>query len=331
MTKHARLYAPLAAVLGSGILGTALFPAPVFAGGVTAGSLIQNTAVANYDENGVQRSVNSNTVTVRVDELLNVTLTSLDPGPITAVNGRAVLTFEVTNQGNGPEAFRLIANPAVAGNEFETTPRAIAVDSNNNGTYEEGVDQILAQPQTTPVLAADARLRVFVLVDIPQGAADGQRSNVELTAEAVTGTGSPGTAFSGAGVDGGYAIVGATGARASARGAIVNSAASLQLVKSVALRDPFGGTRALPGSIATFTIEARVSGSGSLTNLVVTDPIPAGTSYSPGTLALDGVPLSDAADGDAGTASSTSGIAVTVGNVAAGANRAITFSVIINE
>jgi uncharacterized repeat protein (TIGR01451 family) len=331
MTKHARLYAPLATALASVILAGALSPAIALAEGVTAGSLIQNTAVANYDENGIQRSVNSNTVTVKVDELLDVTLTSLNPGPITAANGNAVLTYELINQGNGPEAFRLTANPAVAGNEFESTPRAIAVDSNNNGTYDEGVDQILTQPQTTEVLAADARLTVFVLVDIPQGTADGQRSAVELTAEAVTGSGSPGTAFSGAGVDGGYAIVGSTGAQAIARGALINSAANLQLLKSVTLRDPFGGTRALPGTIATFTIEARVSGSGSLNNLVVTDPIPAGTSYSVGTLALDGAALSDAADGDAGTASDTGWISVTIGNVAAGTNHAITFNVVIDE
>jgi hypothetical protein len=41
--------------------------------------------------------------------------------------------------------------------------------------------------------------------------------------------------------------------------------------------------------------------------------------------------LSDAADGDAGTASGTNGISVTLGNVAAGATHNLTFSVIIDE
>ena len=95
--------------------------APAYAGGVSAGTLIENTATATYDDGDGPRTINSNTVTVRVDELLDVTVTSLDSGPIGAAVGEQVLTFEVTNQGNGPEAFTLTANPAVAGNDLDTT------------------------------------------------------------------------------------------------------------------------------------------------------------------------------------------------------------------
>jgi len=268
---------------------------------------------------------------VRVDELLDVTVTSLDPGPVTARAGDAVLTFEVTNQGNGPEAFRLTAETAVAGNDFDVTLRAIAIDSNGNGIYDEGVDQILASPQTTPVLAPDARLTVFALVTVPQSVADGDTSNVALTAAAVTGSGTPGTSFAGQGVDGGDAVVGATGALATARGSLIGTVASVSLVKSVAVRDPFGGTSAVPGAIATFTIEARVSGTGAVSGLVVSDAIPAGTTYVPGTLTLDTATLTDAADADAGTASQAGGVAVTLGSVPAGTTRAITFDVTIDR
>lgn len=329
MKTHAHLYASFATVLVPALLVGAA--APATAGGVTAGTLIENIAVANFDEAGTARSINSNTVTVRVDELLDVTVTSLDPGPVSARRGDAVLTFEVTNQGNGPEAFRLTAETAVAGNDFDTTFRGVAIDSNGNGTYEEGVDQILAAPQTTPVLAQDARLTVFVLVTVPQSAVDGDTSNVALTAAAVTGTGTPGTAFEGQGVDGGDAIVGSTGALANARGALVSAVASVRLDKSVSLRDPFGGTSAVPGSVATFTIEASVSGTGSVANLVVTDAIPAGTTYVPGSLTLDSGALSDAADTDSGTASEADGIRVALGSVAAGARHAITFNVTIDD
>ncbi|WP_233997088.1 hypothetical protein [Porphyrobacter sp. HT-58-2] len=299
--------------------------------GVSAGTLIRNTAVASYDEGGVARSVNSNTVTVRVDELLDVTLTSLDPGPVAGRPGEAVLTFELTNQGNGPEAFRLFANTAVAGNDFDTSFRAIAIDSNGNGIYDEGIDEILAEPQTTAILVPDAALTLFVLVTVPEGVSDGQTSTVDLTAEAVTGIGTPGTVFAGAGVDGGDAIVGATGAQAVARGSLINTVASVALVKSVVLRDPFGGTSAVPGTIATFTIEANVSGSGSVANLVVTDAIPDGTTYVPGSLTLDATPLTDVADSDAGVASNPDGISVNLGNVAAGARHAITFNVVVDQ
>lgn len=329
MTKHARLYGPLASIIATALLAGAASPA--FAGGVTAGTLIENTATANFEEAGNPRSVDSNTVTVRVDELLDVTVTSLDTGPITARRGDAVLTFEVTNPGNGPEAFRLTADAAVAGNDFDVTVRGVAIDSNGNGTYDAGIDQILTGPLTTPVLAPDARVTVFVLVTVPDSAADGDTSNVELTAAAVTGSGTPGTVFAGEGQGGGDAVVGSTGAIDDARGVLNSAVASVQLVKSVALRDPFGGTSAVPGSVATFTIEARVSGSGSVANLVVTDAIPAGTTYVPGTLALDAGALTDAADADAGSASESAGINVTLGNVPAGTNRSITFNVTVDQ
>jgi uncharacterized repeat protein (TIGR01451 family) len=181
------------------------------------------------------------------------------------------------------------------------------------------------------VLAPDARLTLFVLVTVPQGVQDGDTSNVTLTAAAVTGTGTPGTVFAGQGVGGGDAVVGSTGAQAIARGALVSSIASVRLVKSVVLRDPFGGSSAVPGSVATFTIAAQVAGNGSIANLVISDAIPAGTTYVAGTLKLDTAALSDAADSDGGTASDAAGITVTLGNVPAGTNHAISFDVTIDQ
>lgn len=330
MNTDARLYVSSTPIVGTALLAAALSTMPALAGGVTAGTMIENTAVASYDEGGVVRSINSNTVTVRVDELLNVTLTSLDTGPLAARPGDAVLAFELTNQGNGSEAFRLVANTAVGGNDFDASFRAIAIDSNGNGTYDEGVDEILPAPQTTAIIAPDAALTVFVLLTVPEGVVDGQTSNVDLSAEAVTGSGTPGTTFARAGVDGGDAIVGNTGALAVARGSLNNTVANVALVKSVTLRDPFGGTSAVPGTIATFTIEARVSGTGAVNNLVITDPVPSGTTYVAGSLALDAAALTDAADSDAGAASDANGITVNLGSTAAGARRAVSFDVTID-
>ena len=330
MTTQNRLY-PVPS-LAIALTATTLLCAPqiALAAGVSAGTLIENTAVASYDDGAGPRTINSNTVTVRVDELLDVTLTSLDPGPVPTRPGEAVLSFELTNQGNGPEAFRLFANPAVAGNDFDVTVTAIAIDSNGNGIYDAGVDELLAEPQVTAELATDAVLTLFVIVTVPDGVADSDTSAVELAAEAVTGTGTPGTVFAGAGVDGGDAITGTTEARALARGNLVVGITSVALTKAVTLADPYGGTSAVPGTIASFTITATVSGSGSVADLVVTDAIPEGTTYAPGSLALDGSPLTDAADADAGTGSDAEGIRVDLGSVAGGTVHAITFDVAID-
>jgi uncharacterized repeat protein (TIGR01451 family) len=298
--------------------------------GVSAGTLIENMAVASYDDGAGPRTLNSNTVTVRVDELLDVTLTSLNPGPVSAGPGEAVLSFELNNLGNGPEAFRLLANPSISGDDFDVTVTGIAIDTNSNGIYDAGIDNLLAAPQATDELPPDTVLTVFVIVAIPSGVADADTSAIELVAEAVTGTGAPGTVFAAAGVDGGNAIVGTTLATATARGELIAGESTVELVKAVTLLDVFGGTSALPGTIASFTLTATVSGSNAVNDLVIVDPIPAGTTYVPGTLALDGVTLTDAADSDAGTGGDADGIRVELGTVAGGSVHAITFDVTVD-
>ena len=302
---------------------------PAMAEGISAGTLIENTASASFDTGAGTQTVSSNVVVLRVDELLDATLVSLDTAPLGARSGPAVFTFELTNTGNGPESYRLVANPAVAGNDFDTAVDSIAVDSNGNGIYDPGIDEILTGPATTRALDPDATLTVFVLVTVPDTVVDGNESAVSLQATATTGTGTPGTSFQGQGVDGGDAIVGLTGATATASGSLIVGLTSVALVKSATVSDPFGGTSIVPGAIVTYSLGAQVSGSGSASDLVVTDIIPAGTTYRPGSLSIDGSTLTDAAGDDAGEASGT-GISVDLGTVAGGTRHVITFDVTIN-
>ena len=321
--------APFRLALAPLAIAAALITTPAHAGGVKAGTLIENTASATYDGGAGPVTIPSNTITVKVDELLDVTVTSRDSGPVSAAPGSAVLTFELTNTGNGPEAYTLSANPAVAGNDFDTTVNGIAVDTNSNGVYDPGVDQMLTGPATTAAIAADASLTVFVLVTIPGGVADGDQSDVSLLAEAVTGTGAPGTAFAGQGAGGGNAIVGSTGANATATGSLSVGITDVDLIKSATVRDPFGGTGIVPGATITYAIRAEVRGSGSVSDLVVTDAAPADTTYVAGSLKLDGATLTDAADADAGR-SGTSGISVDLGTVSGGSSHTVTFQVAID-
>ena len=302
---------------------------PAFAQSVDAGTVIENTAQASYNTTDGPATITSNTVELSVDELLDVTLTSLDGGPIGSGPGSSTLTFELTNTGNGPEAFRLTANPAVAGNDFDTTVESIAIDTNGNGVYDPGVDEILTGPETTRELDAGEAITVFVNVIVPDFVADSDESDVELLAEAITGTGTPGTLFPGQGVLGVDAVVGSTGASAAAIGSLIAGITTVELVKSQSVSDPFGGTSAVPGSIITYTITASVSGSGSVDGLVVTDAFPAGTTYSAETIALEGAPLTDAAGDDAGEAD-VDGITVSLGTVPGGTSQSVTFRVIID-
>ena len=320
------LYLSLPAALSAG-----LWAAPAMAGGVPAGTLIENTAQATYDIGGGTETIDSNTVELRVDELLDVAVTSLNSGPIASDGDDVVLTYSVTNTGNGPEAYDLTVNPAVGGNDFDPTINGIAVDTNGNGVYDDGIDEILTGPEQTAELAADEVLTVFVLLSIPSGVVDGNEADVDLLAEAVTGTGVPGTVFAGAGVDGSDAVAGPNGADDNAIGSITIGITTVDLVKSAVVVDPFGGTTIVPGSIITYTLTASVTGSGTAAGLVVNDPIPDNTTYQTATLTLDTAPLTDAADGDVGQASDVDGISVDLGDVAGGTTHSITFDVAIDE
>jgi uncharacterized repeat protein (TIGR01451 family) len=323
---HARF--PIAASLL--VLATATSVSTAHAAGVTAGTLIQNTASASYSSGpGATTTVQSNTVTVKVDELLDVAVATLDSAPQVAATAPAILTYKVTNTGNGSEAFKLTVNPTVAGNPFEGTIQKIAIDSNGNGVFDDGVDTVITNGASTAALAADAHVTVFVVVALPTGAADAQTSKVKLSAEAVTGSGTPGTTFAGQGDGGGNAVVGASTALASALDQLSSSLATVALVKTYTIADPFGGTAPVPGAIVTFSIKANATGSGQVQSLHVIDTIPTGTSYQAGTLKLEGAALTDASGDDAGSAG-TSGIDVTLGTLAGGSTRTVTFQTKIN-
>ena len=310
-------------------LGAVLVPGAAHATGVSAGTLIQNTASATYTSGASGGTVTSNTVSIKVDELLNVAVAGLTTTPAVAGQTSAVLEYSITNTGNGPEAFKLTADPAVPGNGFDAAIQSIVIDSNGNGVYDAGVDQVLAPGASTPLIAADGSLKVFVIVSLPAGASDGQTSQVKLTADAATGTGTPGAVFAGQGDGGGDAVVGSTGASSNANDNLIASLATVALAKSAVINDQFGGHQPVPGAVVTYTLSATVSGTGQAAGVHIIDAIPTGTTYQPSTLTLDAAPLTDANDVDAGQASA-SGVDVNLGTVNGGSTKTVTFNVKIN-
>jgi len=241
------------------------------------------------------------------------------------------LSYLVTNTGNGSEAFTLTADTARPGDDFDTTLVQIVLDTNGNGVYDPGVDEVYVAGVNDPVLDPDENIAVFIINNIPDDAADTERAEVTLTAEAVTGTGAPGTVFDGAGDGGGDAVVGTTGADDDASGFFIIQAAAIELVKSATVLDPFGGASVVPGSIVTYTLVATVTGTGTLGNVVISDPIPNDTVYETETITLEGLSLTDTdTDADAGAFDGTA-ISVDLGDVPGGQTRTITFQVEIDD
>lgn len=237
-----------------------------------AGATIENTASASYDtgDGTARTSVASNTVTLKVDELIDVFVDNTDAQPIEGGNGatRRVTTFRVTNTGNGPERFRLASSGALTGDDFDPEDLAIYLDAPGGvvGQYDEG-DTLYSPGAGGAQSAADGRYRV--------------------------------------------------------------AAATIALVKSQKVADPFGGTRPVPGSTVTYSLAAEISGSGSLTGLRLSDTVPTGSSYQPGSITLNGVVKSDAADADEARFENGT-VTVSLGTVPAGESRTVTFRVTVD-
>lgn len=308
------------------------FATPVQAAGTVAGTTISNTATATYDDpSGTPTTLPSNRVDILVDEVLDVTVVSADPGNVVVAPGSTnqAVSFTVTNTGNGSEAFRLTPTTAIGGDQFDPTTTSIVLDTNNNGIYDPAIDTVYVPGSNDPVLAPDASVTVFVLSTIPGGAPDLDRGFLDLTAAAATGTGAPGTVFAGQGQGGGDAIVGTTRADGVDRGTYLVQTATVSFVKSATIVDPFGGSKSVPGSIITYTLVANVSGTGTLTNLKLGDAVPTNTTYQTGTITLQSATLTDGVDADAGEIASNT-VAVRLGSVAGGQTRTVTFKVKIN-
>lgn len=128
--------------------------APAFAAGTIAGTDIDNVAEATYDTPSGPVTIQSNMVRIKVDELLDVTVVTTDPGDIATSPGATgnLQTFRVTNTGNGEEAFRLTANVNAGGDDFDPVLMQIVLDSNNNGIYDAGVDTIYVAGSNDPAL-----------------------------------------------------------------------------------------------------------------------------------------------------------------------------------
>lgn len=315
-------------LLGASAL--ALVPESALAAGTRAGTLIENTASATYDVGPTQVSVDSNTNTVRVDELIDTVVDWSDSADVTTLPGSTgqVLAFSVTNSGNGEESFALSTVSTLGGDDYDPTVTSIVIDD-GDGVYEPGQDTVYVAGTNDPVLQPDASVTIFVLSTTPAGAGDGDRGGVQLVATSRTGTGAPGTSFAGQGEGGGDAVVGTTGGDGSDDGYYAVSAASVSLVKSAVVLNQFGNADPIPGATITYTIEATTTGSGSLANLAINDAIPTGTTYVAGSLRLGTTVLTDATDADAGRFAANA-ITVSLGAVPGGQTRTVTFRVTIN-
>lgn len=307
---------------------------PVNAAGVAPGTNITNTATVDYTVGGIGYS-GSASVSLTVDEVIDVTVTWQNGTAVQVVPNAVdqALLFRVTNPGNGSETYRLSANPNQAGNNFSPGNLRIYFDTDASGDFSVG--DVLYVPGTNdPVLASGASVDVLIVSDIPPSVSNSNVAQAKLIAASDTFTGHAGDLRAGAGDGGVDALLGSSGGKASDKGIYQVGNSPFTFTKSAKVTDPQGGSQPVPGAIILYTLKAKPTGISAVNSALVTDAIPANTTYVPGSLTLNGTALGDGTgDGDPGDFNVTTPGTITVdlGALAANASaQLITFKVQIN-
>lgn len=319
----------------------------------------------NFSTGGAPASTVSASASFTVDELISVRVTPpVAATTVASPDGDRVLSFLITNTGNGTESFSLGVNYALGGDQFDPSPGSsgtLFLDVNNDGAFQSGIDTLITGSVT---LARDQTVRILLLANIPGSRTDGDLGRVSLTAASTTpgaapaGTGaSPGTVLAGQGTGGVDAVVGAgpgggadSGADDTATGSYVVSGAAVAMQKVLlSVSDPFGnpcivtGGNSSPCLVPGATVEYRVTvtvtslSGAAVQNLQVTDSISANTTYVPNSIRLNTIAKTDAIDADeascTGCGNATGAVAVSLGNVtgtAGGTVNQVDFKVTIN-
>ena len=211
-----------------------------------ANSSISNTATVDFEVGGnPQPPEDSNTITITVDELVDVDVTRQSANPVSTLSPATdqPIRFTVANLGNGSEQFDLTGNLA-AGPDFLPTNLEFYIDDGDN-VFEPGADDGAAVTSIT--LAGEVTGTVWFVTDIPAALTDGDIGNITMTATANTGTGAPGDVLAGLGTGGVDVVIGNSGGDDSDVGGYQVNDITFTVTKSSVVLNQFGDAGSGPG------------------------------------------------------------------------------------
>ena len=296
-----------------------------WAGGTGAGEEVPNTVTLSYTLGGADLTASSLN-TFFVQELLEVSVISADASSVGVVAGQieALQSYTLTNLGNGTEAFRLIGQTALGGDDFDPVLNTLYLESNGIAGFQSGPggDEEYIAGTNDPVLVPDESLLIYVTADIPPGVSVDETALLELRAVATTivtgaGTDDPtqvsfptvGDVFSGLGdnrSNGSGAVDAMVGLSynlanplfADRHDYLVNNVGVTITKTAFDIADPSGGSSVVPGSVVSYRVLVELFGTGSAQSLVVTDPVPGELLYASNSLSVVGLPAGEEADDD---------------------------------
>ena len=276
-----------------------------------AGTPIGNQASATYlDASGTSRTVTSNLVTTIVAQVASFTLTA--NGVRTAApGGQAAFPHTLTNTGNGGDTFPLsLVN--LGGDNFDATGIQLYADADGNGVP----DNFTALATTGP-LAAGGVFRFVAVGNVPGTQVGGDIALLRVNAAST---------FDGAQTAFNTDQITVTG------NAVINVTKAINVSNGNSPSGPY-----------TYTLTYTNTGNTPATALRLTDVIPAGMTYVPGSArwsVTGATTLTDASNADAqGVVPNTvvydfgvsgAGVTAVINQVAPGAAGTLTFTVNVN-
>ncbi len=326
---------------------TSLFLASLFAmqsqaEGTLAGVEISNQASVSYDVGGSTITANSETVTITVQELINVTIISQDSGNVSVSSPEtgAELKFQVTNTGNGNEAF-VISQVNIGGDEFEVTLSTIYLDD-GDGVFDPNVDAVYDNSAPSSI-APDESITIWVTSDIPESLNNNDTADVQVAALSKTfsddGQDNPdaGAVVTDGGDSTTDAVYGTAAANADDTATFVVSAIQVTIAKAISgIDDQLGGSQPIPGAEVGYSLTVTVTGTGDAENITASDPLPEELALKngiSGIINVDGVDKTAVSgDDNASYDANTRTITVELGTITAGsADSIITFTTVIQQ
>lgn len=253
---------------------------------VAAGTTISNRAEATYeDETGASYGTVSPTITVTVLPISNLVVTPDETESSDALSPRERVTrlFRICNTGNTPDLYTITRAEVNA----PATLVSLSFDTDASGTLTDADSIIQVGQSLSPRVRQGTCTGVLAVIDTNDSAPQ-SRLTIRLTARSNVLA-----AANGRGEDSGTII------NVIGEGSQLSSPDNPSLPPSKTVNGT-GQAIVTPGNPFTYTIAFRNHGDVAARAVVVTDELPAGIEYAPGTLRLDERALTDAVDADEG-------------------------------
>lgn len=287
----------LLALLLTVVAGLFFMPGIASAIGTEAGTVISNYATGTYTDanSNTYAAVQTNTVTTTVSQVGGIDLTPLTAAQTTSPTTAVYYPVTITNDGNGNDTFTVSSNLIMSSGTWTVT---LYADPNCNGIRDAGETTVVTSPIS---LGSDDDYCLIAVVTPDPDALTGDYATLTVTATSNN-----------------YPAYTLTGTYTT-----TISAAAISLSKTTSPTNP------KPGDTVTYTITYTNNGTAPAYDVIVTDLIPANTTYVASSLKLNGVSASQYLAGPPAK------VEVTIGTVPKkldpGYTGTVTFQVTINS